>query len=309
MRDLIIIGGGAAGLSAAVYALGKQLDFLVIYDELGGKSDWSQRLAGQDEEAYRAGSEIASLFARQMSAQQGRTMRDRVTSVSKGDGGFQVETQQHGVQESTAVIVATGATPVPLDAPYAQELIGHGIGYSVTTYAHLLNGKSAAVVGTSERALRGAAELSRRAQQVYLVAPDTTGLHTPLGQMVRQRPNVEVLEGYSVLDVIGPFHVEEVVLARGNQIRRLAVDAVFADMGLNPNSQTVQNIVRTDERGFIWVDERNATSLPGLFAAGDVTTTFGEQVIIAMGEGARAALSAYDYLLAEPVTYDHLPLD
>lgn len=309
MYDVIIIGGGAAGLSAAIYALGKQLNFLIIYDELGGKSDWNQRLSAQEDNGFRAGGDMVGVFARQMSAQAKQIIQDRVINLTKEEGRFDVETLNHGVYHSTAVIIATGATPVELDAPYAKELIGHGLGYSATTYSHLLTGKSAAVVGTTERALRGVAELSRVATQVYAIAPDAHGLESDLGRMVQQRPNVEVLSGFTVVEVIGPFHVEEVIISRGEEIRRLGVDAVFVDLGLRPNSRVVQNLARIDDRGFIWVDDRNATSVPGLFAAGDVTTTFGEQVVIAIGEGSRAALSAYDYLLAEPVIYHDMPMD
>lgn len=309
MRDLIIIGAGAAGLSAAVYALGKHLDFLVIYDELGGKSDWGQRLADQDAEAYRAGSEAVSLFARRLNAHPNHAMRDQVAGVSKDDSGFRVETQNHGIQESRTVIVATGATPVPLDVPYAQEFVGHGLGYSITTYTNLLAGKTAAVIGTKERALRGVGELARIAKQVYLIAPDSTDLNTALAHTLEQRPNVEVFDGYRVKEIIGNFHTGEVVIERDGQTRSLGVDAAFVDLGLQPNTGMVRGLVEMDAQGFIKVDHQNATSQPGLFAAGDVTTAFGEQVIIAMGEGARAALSAYDYLLAEPATYTHMPMD
>src|SRR5262249_7357748 len=101
-----------------------------------------------------------------------------------------------------------------------------------------------------------------------------------------------------VQQVVGTANVEELVVAHEETIRRLRVDAAFVDLGLAPNSLMVRRIVQTDLDGFIWVDDRNATTLPGLLAAGDVTTAFGEQVLIAIGEGARAALSAYDYLLA-----------
>jgi alkyl hydroperoxide reductase subunit AhpF len=121
---------------------------------------------------------------------------------------------------------------------------------------------------------------------------------TPLAQALRTRPNVEALAGYQVQQVVGVTNVQELVVARDDEIRRLRIDAAFVDLGLVPNSMMVRSIVQTDLDGFIWVDDRNATTQPGLFAAGDVTTAFGEQVLIAIGEGARAALSAYDYLLA-----------
>jgi thioredoxin reductase len=298
MHDLIIIGGGAAGLSAAMYALGKQLDFLAIYEEIGGKAGIPQRLLGQAVEEYLPGTEAVLLFERRITTQAGRTLRDRAVEVAKTGGVFHVTTQHHGVQTSTALIIASGATPTRLDVPGARELLGYGLGYSATTHAQLLEGKTAAVIGTTVRALRGAAELARMARQVYLVAPDATGMTTPLAQALRTRPNVEALAGYQVQQVVGVTNVQELVVARDDEIRRLRIDAAFVDLGLVPNSMMVRSIVQTDLDGFIWVDDRNATTQPGLFAAGDVTTAFGEQVLIAIGEGARAALSAYDYLLA-----------
>jgi thioredoxin reductase (NADPH) len=298
MHDLIIIGGGAAGLSAAMYALGKQLDFLVIYEDIGGKAGTRQYLYGQVEEEYLAGAEAVLLFERRITTQAGRTLRDRVTEVTKKSGVFHVATQRHGVQTSAAVIVATGATPTRLEAPGARELLGQGLGYSITTHAHLLAGKTAAVIGTTVRALRGAVELAQTAAQVYLVAPDATGMSIPLAEALRRRSNVEALVGYQVQNIVGGTNVEVLVVTREDETRRLRVDAAFVDLGLVPNSAMVRHIAHTDQDGFIWVDDRNATAQPGLFAAGDVTTAFGEQVLIAIGEGARAALSAYDYLLA-----------
>jgi thioredoxin reductase len=297
MYDLIIIGGGAAGLSAAMYALGKQLDFLMIYHDIGGKAGTRQHLSGQIEEEYLAGTEAVDLFERRIVVQAGRTLRDGVVEVTKTSGVFHVTTQHHGAHQSTALIVATGATPARLDVPGARELLGYGLGYSATTHVHLLEGKRAAVIGTTVRALRGAAELARTAAHVYLIAPDAAGMTTPLARVLRKRPNIEILAGYQVQQVVGTTSVEELVVAHEEEVRRLPVDAAFVDLGLAPNSMMVRRIVQTDLDGFIWVDDRNATTQPGLFAAGDVTTAFGEQVLIAIGEGARAALSAYDYLL------------
>lgn len=298
MYDMIIIGGGPAGLSAGIYALGKQLNFLVIYEDLGGKAGSRQQLVGEIAEEYLSGAEAVRLFEQRISRQAGRTMRDRVTAVSKTAGVFRVETQRHGVQESTTVIVAAGANPIMLDVPGGRELLGQGLGYSVTTHSHLLAGKTVAVIGTTVRALRGVAELAQTAKQIYLVAPNAPDMTTPLAQALRQRPNVEVLEGYEVKEVAGAFSVEQLIVAREGHVRELSVDAAFVDLGLVPNSGMVRRVVQTDQDGFIWVDDRNATTLPGLFAAGDVTTAFGEQTLIAIGEGARAALSAYDYILA-----------
>jgi thioredoxin reductase len=308
MRELIIIGGGAAGLSAAMYALGKRLDFLVIAESLG-KAGTPQQLSGQDEMEYLAGTEAVRLFERQITMQADRMLRDHVTEVVKEDDFFHVTTQHHGIQTGAAVIVATGARPIALEVPGAWQLLGRGLGYSVTTHAHLLAGKKVAVIGTTVRALRGAAEVARTAAQVYLIAPDAGRLTTPLAKQVMRWPTVEIFPGYEVTEVAGEGSVAAIIVAREGQALRLPVDAAFVDLGLLPNSAAVHTLAQIDAEGFLVVDDRNATSCPGLFAAGDVTTAFGEQVLIAIGDGARAALSAYDYLLARDPVNETRPMD
>lgn len=302
MYDLIIVGGGAAGLSASAYALSKGLNILTIYDDLGGKAGTQQHLAGQVHAEYLVGAEAVRNFEHQVVAKAGAVLRDRVTSIGKQQDRFKVDTERHGTKESTAVLVATGASPVKLNVPGASQFLHHGLGYSITTHAHLMDGKTVAVIGTTIRALRGASELARRSVAVFLIAPDPTGLATPLAWSLRKYDNVTVLEGYRVVELVGESSLTEVVVAHDTEERRLKVDAVFCDLGLVPNSGMVWRIARTDRDGFIWIDERNATTMPGLFAAGDVTTSFGEQVLISIGDGARAALSAYDYILAQPAS-------
>jgi thioredoxin reductase (NADPH) len=309
MRDLIIVGGGAAGLSAATYALGKQLNALVIYEDLGGKAGRRQTLTGQIGEEYLAGAEAVRIFERQVTSQADRAMHDGVVSIVKEAGIFRVETRHHGTLESPAVIVATGASPIALDVPGAGGLVGYGLGYSITTHAHLLAGKCVAVVGSTIRSLRGVAELARMATQVAMVVPDARALDTPFARALRRYPNVEVFGGARVEEIIGEQNVEQLVIVQGSRRLPLNVDAVFVDLGLRPNSEMVKKIAQTNQDGFIWVDDRNATTVPGLFAAGDVTTSFGEQILIAIGEGARAALSAYDYLLTCLPVHQAIPVD
>ncbi|MDZ4717224.1 MAG: NAD(P)/FAD-dependent oxidoreductase [Roseiflexaceae bacterium] len=298
MYDLIIIGGGAAALSAATYALGKRLEVRIIYQNLGGKSGWRQNLTGQEGAEQLPASDAVRSLERYISMQAGVTLHDGVTKVTRYGDGFQIETFRNGTLEAHALIIATGAGPVRLDVPGAEELLGQGLGYSVTTHSHLLEGKTSAVIGSTTRALRGAAELSRTAAKVYLIIPNETNMVAPMINSLQQRPNVEVLVGYNVQEVVGPMNVEELVISHAGKTRRLAVDAAFVDLGLIPHSEIVKGLVQTDDQGFIVIDGHNRTTLPGLFAAGDVTTAFGEQALIAAGDGARAALSAYDYLLA-----------
>jgi thioredoxin reductase (NADPH) len=154
------------------------------------------------------------------------------------------------------------------------------------------------VIGDTTRALLGAVELARTAERVYLIAPDAEQLESPLAQALHHLPNIEIFAGYTVVEVRGAPTVEEVVIAREEQMRRLRVQRAFVALGLVPNSELVRGIAETDARGFISVDHAHRTSTPGRFAAGDVTTASCEQVLVAIGDGARAAISAYQYLLA-----------
>jgi len=297
MYDLIIIGGGPAALSAATFALGKRLKPLVIADDFGGKAGWQQRLTGQVDEEYLAGAEAVNVFLQRIIQAQ-CTMQDRVRNVTKQDQCFAVETEHYGVQQAVALMVATGASPIELLVPGARELVGQGLGYSVTTHAHLLAGKVVAVIGNTLRALRGTVELAPTASHVYLIVPDASLLSAPMAHALRRRSNVEILPGGRVKQIVGSEHVEEVVVKFHAELRRIAVDAAFVDLGLKPNCGMVRHLLELEPGMFINIDQRNATKVPGLFAAGDVTTAFGEQTLIAIGEGARAALSAYDYILA-----------
>lgn len=302
MYDIIILGGGAAGLAAAAYAQNKQLDVLVIAEQIGGKAGTRQHLPNQPGDEELLGADMVQLLARRGAA-RATQLHDRVLGVSKPNGTFEVETQRHGVQRAQAVLVATGAAPLPLDVPGAQRLVNHGIGYSITTHAQLLAGKTAAVIGSTRRALRGAIELAKLDTQVYLLVPDAASLSSALGQMLRYTPQVTVFEGYQINEIAGGANVEHIVIERDGEQSRLRVDAVFADLGLLPNSGMVRPLARVDADGFLVVDEHYMTTLPGLFAAGDVTTTFAENILVAIGAGTRAAISAHEYVLGQKPVY------
>lgn len=317
MYDLIIIGGGAASQAAAVYAIGKQINFLMIYDVLGGRVGERfvmrteedvpvgqilvhfESVAEVEKEDHLVGSEAVHLFEKQIMEQSGHVLKDRVNTVSKSGTVFNVATVNNGVQQGKAVIVATGDRFPSLDIP-GKEFLIEGLGYSSAAHAEMLQGKKAAVFGITERALHGTAELAITTSMAYLIAPEPVKL-TPIVQALKLRSDVEILEGYVLKEAIGSDkQVKTVVVAKGGETRSLDVDIAFVAQALIPNSDIVKGLVETDAEGFIKVNERNATSVPGLFAAGEVTTAFGREVLIAIGEGARAALSAHDYLLALP---------
>lgn len=318
MRDLVIIGGGAASQAAAMYALGKQIDFLLICDRFGGRVEPATQadrdyLVGailvhfdypdaEEEEQQLIGSSAVRLFERQLSRQPGRVLHDRVTAVRREGQQYVVETEQGEPIVAGAVIVATGASPTPRAELPGGQLVTWL--YSGTTQ-HLGStaGKVVAVVGDSEQALYTAAELAREAGQVILALPRVSSADRPEVLLLQSQPNLELLVGCQLVEARGADTVRQVVLAGEDGTRTLAVDAVFADVGYEPASALVRHLVKTGPDGFIQVDRGFATSEPGLFAAGDVTRPEGEHVLAAIGDGARAARSAHFYLLTRTAAY------
>jgi thioredoxin reductase (NADPH) len=309
MHDLLVIGGGPAGLAAAAYGLGKQRDVRLVCAGFGGKAGQRQQLSGQSTREQLVGEEAFIALRETVATHPRCIVEDQVIGLFKRDELFHVLTERTTLQ-APAVIIATGAHPTGLGIADEQQLLGHGLGYSITTHARLAAGREVAVVGASERALRGVAELVQIAARIVLVAPAPGALSSQLGQRLRADPRVYILEGYSVVDVESSAGaVYAIRVTRQAMVQRLPVQAVFVDLGLVPNSHLVRQLVRLDQHGFILVDDRNQTSLPGMFAAGDVTNRMCEQILIAIGEGARAAQSAYDYTLVQRLGLDSRAID
>jgi thioredoxin reductase len=174
-----------------------------------------------------------------------------------------------------------------------------GLCYSAVSYAPLFIERTTCVIGDGALALRSTAELARIAHKVTLVAPTRGELDSALGQKVRAAPNVEVLEGVRVEEVIGNGFANKIAVRGAGGRKEIEADAFFVELDLIPRSDLVRHLVETDERQRIKVDSRNRTSRRGIFAAGDVSDVISEQVLISVGEGAKAALAAYEYLLEQ----------
>lgn len=303
MYELIIIGGGPAAVSAGCYALEKRIDFVMLFEEFGGRAGPIPSSWELQRERYLPRDEVMFTLARHISEASDHLIQDRAVKISRLLRGFAVETGQHGIIEALVVLVATGATPRTLPLPDAQRLLDSRLQYSISTYAHLVAGKRVAVIGDTARALHGVAEMARTAARVYVIVSDTSRLATPFGQTLRRQPNIEVLEGYEVTGVTGGATIEELLLVRDGNARRIEVEHAFVSLGLDPNSEIVEHLVDTGKGKFILVNEHHETTMPGMFAAGDVTTNRSEQVLVSIGDGARAAARAYDHLLAQRLVF------
>jgi len=297
MYDLIIIGGGPAGLTAAIYAIRKRLNVLVVSRDLGGKTQWHLALPWIEDYQVIRGLEVVEKFQRELEYLEFARHMETVEKVEKDGDTFTIITRGGGELQAKAVIVATGTRQVRMEVPGEKEYMMKGLCYSAMSYAPLFIDRITMVIGEKDLALRSAAELSTIAKQVYLVCPGEALPSTPLADKLAASGNVKVLPKTRVLEIKGDQYARSALLDSPAGQQELAADAIFVEMGLKPQTQMVAGLVELDSEGRIRVDCANRTNVMGLFAAGDVTSGFAEQVLIAVGEGAKAALSAYEYLL------------
>jgi alkyl hydroperoxide reductase subunit F len=300
MHDLIILGGGPAGLTATIYALRKRLDVLLITRDLGGKTNYRLQLPFVEKHLVINGEDVVGRFAGEIEYLEFARVYDKAESVVKIRGGFEVRTRGGKEHKAKALIVATGALGRLLNVPGEKEFMNRGLCYSAVSYAPLFIEREAVVIGDRALALRSTAELARIARRVTLVAPGHGELDSPMGRKVQGTRNVEVLEGFQVEAVHGDTYARKLVVGRSEEKREIEADAFFVELDLAPQSEIVAHLVGRDEQGRIQVDARNRSSAEGIFAAGDVTDVPSEQVLISIGEGAKAALAAYEYLIQLP---------
>ncbi len=298
MYDLIVIGGGPAGLTAAIYAIRRRLNVLLISKDLGGKTNYHLELP--DIKSYRVitGTEVVNKFKSELEYLKFARHMEAVVDVKRNDSHFVIQTKGGGELLAKAVIIATGAQQQWLDVPGEREFLSKGLCYSALSYASLFIDRDTVVVGEGDLALRSAAALSTVARHVHVVGTSHEALQTPLGQMLEKAENVTVLEDYHVTKVSGNGYCNSVtVQGPDGQTMELKADGTFVEKAIRANVSMIADLVELDKLGFIKVDAYSRTNVPGLFAAGDVTNIYAEQVLVAVGEGVKAALSAYDYLL------------
>ncbi len=299
MHDVIVLGGGPTGLAATMYAIKKRMDVLLVTSGLLGKARFRAQFPFAERYQAITGWDAADRFASEITYLDFAVAEDETERVEAIDGGFAVHTQSGARHEARALIVATGASGRRLNVPGEHEFSMRALAYSTILYAHLCVDADVMVVGGGTRALRGAAELVKIARHVHLVAPEQIDRDSPLAQTLLRAENVTILEDSRVVEVFGDRFACGVVLARDGGQQKLEADAIFVELELVPDSQLVSDLVELNELGHIKVDSANRTSRPGIFAAGAVTDVVTELVMIAIGEGAQAALSAHTYLLSQ----------
>lgn len=298
MYDLIIIGGGPAGLTAAIYAIRKRLNVMVLSKDLGGKTNYRLALPWIEDYQVIKGLEIVNKFRNELEYLDFASRIETVEKVEKENDIFIVTTSNGAKFESKAIILATGTRQVRMNVPGEKEYTMKGLCYSALSYAPLFIDKSVVVIGDEDLALRSAGELATVAREVTMICTNEKKLGTPLGQKLQQAGNVKIMKDCEIVEVQGDEYARKLILKdKAGHLKEFEADGMFVEKALTANTGMVIDLVDTDVQGRIIVDSSCRTSIPGMFAAGDVTNNYAEQVLIAVGEGAKAALSAYDYLL------------
>lgn len=307
MYDLIIIGGSAAGVTAAIYAARRNLNFLMVTGDIGGEVATSGEIENYPGFKHTDGIELTEKLKEQLAYYSVKIEQPVfVDSIKKADGVFTVS-GRHVSKGMTwrahAVIVATGIHPRALPVPSEQKLRGKGITYCTTCDGPLYKGKVVATIGGGNSGLESALFLAAICPKVYLLHknPAFKGDEI-LVRKVHEHPNIKVILSAMTTNVLGETQTAglEYRDADGALHTLSDVRGVFVHIGQIPNSDLVgEEVVKTPTKEVV-VDAMCRTNITGLFAAGDVTDVAFKQIVIAAGQGATAALAAVSYLNALP---------
>ena len=298
MHDLIVIGGGLAGLAATLYGTRRHLDVVLVSNSLGGKTNHHLALPKPNRQPVLQGAEIVRQLLDELELSACPHRAEHVDRVSKHGEGFCVRTRQGSELLGSTVVVASGVRHGRLEVPGEEQYFMRGISYSAVSYAPSLTDETAVIIGDGKLAVRSAAELAVAVKHVYVVGPSEKSLSTPLGKKVSAAANATILEDYRVVEFQGDDFARKIIVeGPGGERREVVADVFFVEQSILPNSQMVMGLVDLEPSGHIKADERSRTNVPGIYAAGDVTNTYIEQVWVAVGGGAKAALSVYEYLL------------
>jgi alkyl hydroperoxide reductase subunit F len=293
--DLIIVGAGPAGITAAIYAARKRMDFAVFTLNIGGQVTFSSEIENYTGFQYITGEELAAKFQEHLREHEFELRMEEVKKIERTGGNFRISAES-GSFLSRTVIVATGRKPRELGVPGEREFKNRGVTYCATCDAPLFQGWDVAVVGGGNAGLEATVQLIKIASKIHLIE---------IGPQLRADPvlvekagasgKVEILTGTRVTEIVGDSVVRGLKVLREGKETLLPVRGVFVEIGSVPNSGLV-DFVEKNANGEIIVNCRCETSVPGLFAAGDVTNVSEKQIVVAAGEGCKAALSAFRYL-------------
>jgi len=299
--DLIIIGSGPAGLSASIYAARYKLNFLIFGAEPGGQMNEIYDIENYPGMTKTTGKELIQKFLDHIESFGVAVKHESVAKIEKQDNGFfELETSR-GKYEAKAIILAMGAEYKKMNIPGETEYLGKGVSYCATCDAPFFREKAVGVIGGGNSAAVVALEMADYASKVYLIHRELKLSAEPVWlDKIYANPKIEVIKETGVIEIKGDKKVEKIVLDKAHNDKTfLETDGVFIEVGTEPGIQLARKIgIETDDGNYIKVKEDMSTNIPGVFAAGDITTGSNKfrQVLTACAEGSIAASSAYKSL-------------
>jgi thioredoxin reductase (NADPH) len=301
MYDVIIIGGGPAGLTAGLYSGRAKLNSLIIEKGLTGglvtTTEWVENYPGFDEGIL--GAELAQKMEKQATRFGVEIKQGAVTGISVNGKIKKVILDDGSELESKAIILTTGAHPRYLKVPGEDEFRGRGVSYCATCDGAFFKGEKIAVVGGGDSAVQEAIFLTKFAEKVYIIhRRDKLRSEKILQERALNNPKIEMLWDSVVEKIEGEYGVSKLQLknVKTEEISSIDVQGVFIYIGYNPNTEFLAGLANLDEQNYLLTDENMATNSVGVYAAGDVRAKPLKQIATAVGDGATAAMSAEKYI-------------
>lgn len=301
MNDLIIIGGGPAGVAAGVYAARKQLKSVVVAEEFGGQSTVSEGIENWIGTIKIPGSDLAKALKAHLEAYKSDVVQivegDRVEQLTRTDGGFNVTTKKGEIVSAKAVLIASGAGRRKLTVPGADVFENKGLTYCASCDGPLFSGADVVVIGGGNAGFESALQLLAYAKSVTLINRSAEFKADPVTvEMARKHPNMTILTETAPVEVAGEKFVNGLVIQdlKSGETRTLPVTGVFVEIGVIPNTSYAKDMVQLDEFNRVVTDTRNQrTSVDGIWAAGDCTDELYHQNNIAAGDAVKALEDIY----------------
>jgi len=298
--DIIIVGAGAAGMSAAIYCTRKRMKTLIISTDVGGQMNLTSHVEnypGVDTSI--SGPDLMNHFKKQAEKFGTKMLSAKVDKIKKADKNFKIHVTSGEEYTAKALILAFGKSPRELGIPGEKEYMGKGVSSCVTCDGPLFSEKITAVIGGGNAALEGAIDLMPVAKKVYLIhRRDEFRGDEVTQEKLKKSKNVELVLNTVPAEIKGDRFVRSLVVenVKTNKRNELKVDGVFVEIGYEVKTDFLKGLLETNKANEIVINQKNETSCPGIFAAGDNTSVPYKQAVISAGEGAKAALEAYAYI-------------
>lgn len=297
MYDLIIIGGGPAGITSGIYGARKNLNTLILTKDFIGQLGNAGIIKNWPGEKEIKGPGLLNKFQNHLEDYQVDLKEEVVQKIEKEDN-FKITTEDQSY-ESKTVIVASGRTPRKIGIPGEKKFTGKGVSYCVTCDGALFKSKKVVVVGGGNAGLEGSLELSDYVKKVtVLEIADKLQADELLAEKAKNKSNIEIITKAKPVEIKGDNFVNEIIYKSLKKDKKVSLNpsGIFIEIGSIPNTNFLTNLVDLNSKGELKIDKNCRTNLKGLFGAGDVTNIRDKQIVVATGEGAKAAISAYNYI-------------